>query len=148
MMITESHIVPAFHFRVLFAGLSDLTEQDSSFESVSGIHGMAADNNTIFQHQPEKNGATVFQPVVLRRAVLMSGRSALREWALKCLNGNAHDPLREVKIEVLNEEHLPVLVITLKNAYVKTWALGELHAQKSNLLMEEISLGYHTIEIH
>jgi len=148
MMITESHIVPAFHFRVLFAGLSDLTEQDSSFESVSGIHGTLVDNNTVPPHQPGKNGTTVFQPVVLRRAVSMPGRSALREWALNCLNGNAHDPLREVKIEVLNEEHLPLLVITLKNVYVKTWALGELHAQKSNLLMEEISLGYHTIEIH
>jgi len=146
-MTTNSYMVPAFHFRVLFAGLDDLTEQDSSFESVTGIHGMVADKNTGMPHQDEKNTTTVFQPVVLRRAVMLPGQSALREWALTCLNGNIQDPIREVKIEVLNEEHSPVLVVVLKNVYVKTWALGELHAQKSNLLMEEISLGYHTIEI-
>jgi phage tail-like protein len=148
MMTESSHMVPAFHFRVLFTGLNEFAEQDSSFESVSGIHGAAPDNNDGMLSRSEKNTGIVFQPVVLRRAVSLPVQSGLRQWVLKCLNRNIYDPLKEVTIEVLNEEHSPVLLVVLKNVHAKTWSLGELHAQKSNLLMEEIGLAYQTIEIH
>jgi phage tail-like protein len=147
MMTVSSHMVPAFHFRVLFTGLRDLAEQDSSFESVSGIYATVPDNNAGALNQDKQNTGIVFQPVVLRRAVSLPAQSELRQWVLKCLNRNIHEPLEEIKIELLNEEHSPVLVIVLKNVQVKTWSLGELHAQKSNLLMEEIGLAYQTIEI-
>jgi len=54
--------------------------------------------------------------------------------------------LRKIKIEVLNDERLPALVIVLKDVYVTNWTLGELHAH-SNLLTEEISLGYHPVDV-
>jgi phage tail-like protein len=144
-IITGNYMVPAFHFRVLFSGLQDITEQDSSFESVTGIGAAVMDDIQISSH--EKNNPVAFQPVVLRRAIAVPGRSGLRTWVLKCLNQHVHEPLQQVKIEVLNEEQAPALVVVLKDVYVKTWALGELHAQNSNLLMEEISLGYRSIEV-
>jgi phage tail-like protein len=89
----------------------------------------------------------VFQPVVLRRAVTVPAHSVLRHWVIASLHHRTKQPLQEVKIEVLNEERLPSLVIVLKDVYVANWALGEFHAQNSNLLMEEISLGYRSVDV-
>lgn len=145
MIETNSYKLPAFHFRVLFSGLNDLTEQDSNFESVTGIQATATENSRL--PQDEKKTITAFQPVVLKRAVTVPGKSGLRQWALKCLNKQAQESLHEARIEVLNEVQLPVLVVVLKDVYVISWGLGELHAQNSNLLMEEISLGYRSVDV-
>lgn len=144
---SNSDMVPAFHFLVTFTGLNGNPGQDSSFESIAGIQAMVQDYTTNLRND-EKTPVAVFLPVVLRRAVSQAQQSPLRQWVLRCLNEKRHEHLPEVKIEILNEEHLPVMVIVLKNISVKSWSLGELHAQKSNLLMEEIGLGYQCVEIH
>jgi len=148
MMMNNDYIIPAFHFRVLFRALKNATGADTSFESVSGIQGALHHETADAGNRNEKNSTVVFQPVVLRRPVVLPHHSGLLQWIINCLNKPVYDPLPEVLVEVLNEEHQPVITISLKEVSVRSWSLGELHAQKSGLLMEEILLDYKAIEIN
>ena len=138
--MSDNYLMTAFHFRVLFKGLKVKEKTDSRFQSVSGIkaiHSIPGDE--------KRSAATQFGPVVLTRAVEHSKDSALRQWILQNLNKSSPDILPEVRIEVLNEEHKPGMIIRLKNVTVAGWQLGELNAHKSELLMEEITLHYQSI---
>jgi hypothetical protein len=55
--------------------------------------------------------------------------------------------LPEVLIEVLDEEHKPGLIVRLTKVTAAGWELGELNAGRSELLMEEITLHYKSIEL-
>jgi phage tail-like protein len=149
MIMNSDYMVPAFHFRVLFTGLEGLTEADTRFESVSGIqaslqHELVDTTGNVHQ---QDTVTAVFQPVILRRAFVVSKNQVLLHWITGCLNKRAYHPLPEVRIEVLNDEHEPALTIVLKDVSLNNWSLGELHAQKSGLLMEEIWLSYKAISI-
>jgi phage tail-like protein len=137
--MSENHLMTAFHFRVLFRGLKLKEENDFRFQSVTGIKAFH-----LIPDDEKRSAATQFGPVVLTRAVEPSTNSALRQWILQNLNKSS-DILPEVLIEVLDEEHKPGMIIRLKNVTVAGWQLGELNAEKSDLLMEEISLHYQSI---
>jgi phage tail-like protein len=143
----RDHLIPTFHFRVLFKGLNNTGDDDSGFQSVSGLK-----ISTIFSAASRLEGealkeTTVFNPVVLKRAIKSARRSPLREWILRSLNHSSKEPLREVLIEVLNEEHQPALAIRLTDVTAAGWQLSELDALNSQLLVEEISLQYTSIEV-
>jgi phage tail-like protein len=138
--MNEHDLLAAFHFRVLFRGLEAEGETDFRFQSVAGIKAIASTPGD------EKNSAnTQFGPVILRRAVERSTDSPLRQWILQNLNRSSQHELPEVLIEVLDEEHRPGIIISLKNVTAAGWQLVELNADKSELLMEEISLHYKSI---
>jgi phage tail-like protein len=139
--------MPAFHFRVIFRGLDNTGDDDSGFQSISGLK-----ISTIIPAAFELGGeaikeTTLFNPVVLKRAVRSSQRSPLREWVLRCLNHSSKEPLPEILIEILNEEHEPGLTIRLIDVTAASWQLSELDALNSNLLMEEIGLHYTSIDV-
>jgi phage tail-like protein len=136
----ENHLLTAFHFRVLFRGLESKGETDFRFQSVAGIK--AINLNPVVE---KRSIATQFGPVILTRAIEGSVDSPLRQWILENLNKSSPGELPEVLIEVLNEEHKPEIIIRLKKVTVAGWQLGELHAEKSELLMEEITLHYQSI---
>ncbi|MEO5685244.1 MAG: phage tail protein [Chitinophagaceae bacterium] len=141
--MNNNKIVSSFHFRVLFKGLKEITDIDSRFQSVSGIQGA-------LQQETDKGKSlvtTVFQPVILRRGMLLPKESVLLQWILKGLNNAVLNPLPEVLIEVLDENHQPAISIVLKSVSVRSWTMGELNAEKSGLLMEEIQLDYKAIEM-
>lgn len=137
--------LPAFHFRVLFKGLEGISEIDSQFQSVTGIKAMR-DNNTTAGSE-KTSGTTIFNPVILKRGMLSPKHSVLLQWVIK----NLHEPERhflpEVLIEILNEENKPEIIIRLVKVSVKSWSAGDLHAEKSELLMEELVLDYTCIEL-
>jgi phage tail-like protein len=135
MTTNNNYIIPAFHFRVSFTGLRVATEADTMFESVSGIQGTLQHGITDPGNRNE-NATTIFQPLVLKRAVVLPRNSGLLQWVVSCLNNPVYEPLPQVLVEVLNEEHQPLIIIRLKEVSFKNWALGELHAQQSGLLME------------
>ena len=142
--MSENYLLAAFHFRVLFKGLEAAGETDSRFQSVSGIK--ATTENPVTAGDENKS-TTRFNPIVLRRAVERSNKSALRQWVLQNLNKSLHNEIPEVLIEVLNEEHKPEIIVRLKKVTAAGWQLGELNAANSELLMEEISLNYQSIEM-
>jgi phage tail-like protein len=146
--MNENYPIPAFHFRLSFKGLKGKNDLDHEFQSVSGIKATLDYENNFPGKKDEKNKVkTIFNPVVLKRGIVDPKRSALLQWILKCLNGSVYDPLPEVVIEVLNEKHKPQMTIKLKKVSIKSWAAGELNAEKSELLIEEITLDYQSIEL-
>lgn len=141
-------MIAAFRFRVLFNGLEGVTGMDSMFQSVSGIHGTLQHAAAITVEPVRKENTTIFQPVVLRRAVVPAQHSSLRQWVLTCLNMPSPKPLKSIQVEILNEAQEPILTVRLGNVAVRSWALSDLHADFSNLLMEEIQLEYQSIDLH
>jgi phage tail-like protein len=143
----RDHIIPAFHFRVRFKGLNITGDDDSGFQSIGGLK-----ISSIIPTSEAPAGDVIketisFNPVVLRRAVRSNQRSPLREWVLRCVNHSSKESLQEMIIEILNEEHEPSFVIRLTHVTAAGWELSELNASNSELLMEEISLLYKSIEV-
>jgi phage tail-like protein len=146
--MSENYLLAAFHFRVLFKGLETAVETDSRFQSVTGLKAtIETPGNPVATADEKKSTVTRFNPVVLRRAVERSNNSVLRRWVLENLNRSSHNEIPEVLIEVLNEEHKPEIIVRLKKVTAAGWQLGELNAANSELLMEEITLNYRSIEM-
>jgi phage tail-like protein len=146
--MNETYPITAFHFRLSFNGLAGINDTDTKFQSVSGIKATLDFDNSSTRAKDETNVVkTIFNPVILRRGMVDPKQSVLLQWVFKCLNEPVYDPLPEVLIEVLNEEHVAEITIKLINVSVKSWSAGELNAQKSELLMEELALDYQSIEL-
>lgn len=137
--------LPAFHFRVLFKGLEGISEIDSQFQSVTGIKAVRENNPTAGSEKTA--GATIFNPVILKRGMVSPIHSVLLQWVIKSLHEPAKHFLPEVLIEILNEESKPEIIIRLVKVSVRSWSAGDLHAEKSELLMEELVLDYTSIEL-
>ena len=88
-------------------------------------------------------------PLVLRRAMAAKQSSGLRQWVIMCLHNGSADskPLPEVQVQVLGNNHQPIINIRLKEVSFKSWVMGALHAGKSDVLIEEIQLDYKFIEV-
>jgi hypothetical protein len=96
----RDHTMPAFHFRILFKGLNNTGDDDSGFQSISGLK-ISTIIPVAFELGDAIKETTLFNPVVLRRAIRSTQRSPLREWVLRCLNHSSKEPLPEVLIEIL-----------------------------------------------
>lgn len=139
----DNPLLPAFHFTIQYSGLKGNKSADTAFESVTSLQLTAGNAEGIMA--ADKKPGTVFNPVVLKRAVSQQP-SPLRQWVLQSLNGSKTKPLTEVLIHVLDETHQPVISIRLIEVTPAGWQLGPLHAQQSELLTEEISLQYQAVE--
>lgn len=136
--------LPAFRFRVNFQ-LENINLEDGDFESVSGLGGICQPGNS--RDRDGKASEYNFQPVIFRRSMRSPKASALLRWILNCLNKGVTEGIPAIQIEVLNGDQQPAMRIILKEAFLRSWTPGELHAQKSQPLMEEISFDYKSIEI-
>lgn len=143
--MSDQRFLPAFHFKVQCNGLKGNAAADADFESVTGLKLSVV--NTDSAVTDDKKLPVLFNPVVLKRAINQKFTSPLRQWVLKSLNGSKTTPLPEVLIQVLNEEHQPAITFRLVTVTAAGWQLGELNAQQSELLMEEITLQYRSIEV-
>jgi phage tail-like protein len=136
--------LPAFHFQVSYSGLPGDKEMDGSFLSIAGIKTaiqLPEENTTV------KKNVVQYNPVTLRRAVTTGRSSPLRKWILKSLSAKGTSAISQMTIVIMNEEHEPEITIYLTNVTAAGWELGELHAGKSDLLMEEIVLRYEGISV-
>lgn len=146
-------MVQAFNFIVRFVGLPNIGHAtnevvDSNFQSITGIKATIDSEEKFFSniHEP-KNVKKIFSPVVLKRAVPLPLQSPLLKWILKNINEPGFSTLPEVLIEILNESYEPAFIVILHNVSLVSWCLGELNAEKSELLIEEISLAYTSLHI-
>ncbi len=83
-----------------------------------------------------------FPSLVLRRAVPGINNSPLTQWVFSWINLNSVTPLKKVSIELLGEDHKPIMSWSISNVMPKSWKLGELNAEKSEILFETIELTY------
>ncbi len=146
-------MIQAFNFIVRFIGLSNITSSsneiiDSNFQSITGIKAIIDfEENASANINERANAKKIFTPVVLKRAIPLPLQSPLLQWILKNISEPGFNILPEVLIEVLNESEEPTIVIKFRNVSLVSWSLGELNAEKSELLIEEIALAYTSLSI-
>ena len=132
-----------FHFRVLFPELEDPEQLDSHFASIDGLEA-----RTSLMDDPEMNPLESsipkpgFSVLTLKRAARGYGESALIRWLFLHFNNSGNHSWKKATIEILNEEHQPFMIFTIRNVFPKSWRLSELNAMNGDILMETIELYY------
>ena len=135
----------AFHFRVRFITPDNTQFTDVGFQSVMGLGAAVAATLTSGIPVKEASEAVNFKTLVLTRAVVDVAESPLSQWVFGWINKTAAVVLPWVYVELLNEQHEPYMKWRISNATPAGWNLGELNADKSEVLTETISLAYHDL---
>lgn len=124
------------HFRVEWGGTS------IGFMEVSGL-GVEIDVVPYRQGSSPDSAATLipgqklYAPVVLRRG-MVAGDNDFFAW-INSANFNTVER-RDVSIQLLNEQHDPVVVWKLKNAFPSRLDYGPLQAMGSDVAVEALTL--------
>jgi phage tail-like protein len=138
----------SFHFKVEFGFKQELhgvspNKGDIMFQSVSGLTSeiqteiIKEGGENRFEH--ELPVRTKFPNLVLKRGLIKD--SSLIKW---CLNTFQNLEIRPVDLEVklLNEKHEPLITWAVKQAWPKKWAVEDLSAMDSKVLIESLELRY------
>ncbi len=151
-----------FHFRVNFADRSDVKKPEGStapsakewdsdiyFQSVSGL-GTQIQTETI-----KEGGENRFEHVVPMRAkstdiVLKRGifpaNSPLTKWVQQAMSDFIFEP-KDLIIQLLDENHAPLLVWNVRHAWPKNWKIDELNAEQGKVLIETLELTCNTFKM-
>jgi phage tail-like protein len=138
----------SFHFKVEFGFKEELhgvapVENDIMFQSVGGLSSemgtetIKEGGENRFEH--ELPVRTKFPNLVLKRGVVTD--SSLIKW---CLNSFQNLEIRPVDLEIklLNKEHEPLMTWAVKQAWPKKWAVEDLSAMDSKILIETLEMRY------
>ena len=140
-----------FHFSVKFSLPSDIEKKlaDISFQSVTGL-------DTTVETEPIKEGGeNRFEhtiplrirsgPITLKRGLLKPEHSGITKWMKRAFNNVQVQPLKEVVIKLLDENHEPLMVWVATNVWPRSWKMGELNAERGEVLIETLELNCNTI---
>lgn len=137
-----------FHFSVQFA-LGEAKKVDVKFQSVSGLDG-SIDTETIkeggenhFEHViPSRRK---YGPLILKRGLLKPEDSGLTTWLQKAFDDGNYEVIRTVQINLLDEDHQPLMYWVINNVWPRSWKLGELNAERGEVLLETLELNYNKL---
>ena len=151
------HVV-GFHFAVHFSA-GDGGSVDIRFQSVAGLDS-TIDIETIkeggenrFEHViPTRRK---FGPLVLKRGVVGPNSSPVANWLKKTFEGEPFDlstgkedfqVIDTVIIDLLGEDHQPLMSWTVTNVWPRSWKIAELNAERSEVLIETLELNYNRLK--
>lgn len=133
-----------FHFRVEFD--AEAESLDIRFQSVTGLDS-TLDTETIreggenhFEHVVPVRRK--YGPLVLKRGLLTPGESGITKWFKKVFDDQEVKPIPTVHIQLLNEEHEPLIQWVVNNVWPRSWKIGELNAERGEVLIETLELNY------
>lgn len=137
-----------FHFRVNFT-LPSTKAVDVKFQSVTGLDS-TIDTETIreggenrFEHViPTRRK---FGPLVLKRGLLGPDASGLTAWLKRTFDEEKYQVIPTVNIQLLDEQHKPLLHWTINNVWPRSWKIGELNAERGEVLLETLELNYNRL---
>ena len=137
-----------FHFNVDFV-FEPGSEVDIRFQSVAGLDSNL-DTETIkeggenrFEHVlPVRRK---YGPLTLKRGMLRPKDSKLTEWLKKTFDGELVTPIDKVTIHLLGEDHQSLMHWTINNVWPRSWKVGELNAEKGEVLIETLELNYNRL---
>ncbi|HRN57333.1 MAG TPA: phage tail protein, partial [Agriterribacter sp.] len=133
-----------FHFRVEF--VREAQALDISFQSVTGL------DSTLDTETVKEGGENRFEhvipvrrrygPLILKRGVLTPAESGITKWFNQVFDDEKVTPIPTVHIKLLNEEHQPLMHWTVNNVWPRSWKIGELNAERGEVLIETLELNY------
>jgi len=149
--MADRYQIVGFHFRVAFYGLSSQNDVDMGFQSVSGLDKKMVTNTyseggeNRFSHRLPcriKNSS-----LVLRRGIISPKDSALTQWLQGAFQNQHIVPLKNVQVDLLNENHEVLMRWDLYHVWPISWEVGELNAEKGEVLIETLELNYNYSEL-
>ena len=143
----------AFHFKVEFAFTEQLhgvapNNSDIMFQSVSGLsselqtESIKEGGENRFEH--ELPIRTKYTNLVLKRGLIKD--SSLIKWCINTFENLAIRPV-DLEIKLLNENNDPIVTWAVKQAWPKKWAVEDLSAMDSKVLIESLELRYQYFSI-
>jgi phage tail-like protein len=137
-----------FHFQVSF-DIPNKKDIDIGFQSVTGLDNSLQTENineggvNLYSHAvPTRKKAG---PLVLKRGLLAPGQSSLTDYLISCFRDEVIAPMSHVLVQLLNDQHKPMLQWTATNAWPLSWKLGELNAMQGEVLIETLELNYNQL---
>lgn len=144
MAIQRDAPYPGFDFEVVVDGFDVM-----AFSEVTGLgaevsvidYRNGTDRERLLRKQP---GIKTYTPITMRRGVV--GDLRLWEWFDSAGRANPVDR-RNVRINLLSEEHEPVLTWEVRNAWISKWSGPSLAATKSAIAIDTIELTHEGLEL-
>lgn len=137
-----------FYFLVDFQSKFDHFQ--TSFMEVSGLEMRLKSNKKKNDSNVDVNMPTgiSYGKITLKRAVPTSNNDIFTQWAYKCLKADKEKMIvsYDMIIKILDQEGKPVVGWNCSHAYPLKWSLGDLNAQKSDLVMETVVMGCNRID--
>lgn len=139
-----AHYYPpvGFHFKVEVQGLPP-NDNDLRFTEVSGLFMelgteeiAEGGQNRFMQKFPVR---TKYPELVLKRGLLVN--SEILSWIRQCVEDFDIQP-KNLDVKLLNEQHQPLLTWHVVNAYPTKWAVSDLNATSSAVVVETLQLFY------
>jgi len=137
-----------FHFNVDFVFEPGI-EVDMRFQSVTGL------DSTLDTETFKEGGENRFEhvvpirrkygPLTLKRGMLGPRESKLTAWLKTTFDGEWVNPIPKVTIHLLGENHQTLMHWTINNVWPRSWKVGELNAEKGEVLIETLELNYNRL---
>ena len=139
----ENFVLPKFHFQVEWGG------SRLGFTEVSGLEIETEVIEYREGNSPEYSKAQIpgmqkFGAVTMKRGTIQSDNEFYEWWNTVALNTVER---RDITISLLNEEHAPVTVWKLKNAWAKKIVSTDLKADGNEVAIEAVELACDSITI-
>lgn len=136
-----------FHFQVEFQLGSE--SFDLKFQSVTGLDS-TLDTETVKEGGENRFEHVVpvrrkYGPLVLKRGVLTPSESRLTAWLKKAFDDEKVEPISNLNISLLNEEHEVLMLWKINNVWPRSWKIGELNAERGEVLLETLELNYNRL---
>jgi phage tail-like protein len=132
-----------FHFSVSFGDMTKDGDNDTRFQSVSGLN-VEYDTESIkeggenrFEHKLPVR--TKYPDLSLKRGMLTD--SAVITWVKDALQQREFKPI-QIIVTLLNEEHQPLKKWNIMNAWPKKWAVSDFNAQENAIVVETLDISY------
>ena len=127
-----------FHFAVAFE-LFPQMPTDTRFREVSGLKANVEVGPAYENAKIEIPTKIQYENLVLKRGVFVG--SGIRLWCIKAIEEFEFQPTNLI-IMLLNADHLPLMNWYVVGAYPIAWEVSAFNAQKSELVIESITLKY------
>lgn len=137
-----------FHFSVEFSTIPG-ESIDVRFQSVTGL------DSTMDTESIKEGGENRFEhvmptrrkygPLTLKRGLLKPSDSKLTAWLKKAFDEEQIEVIPTVNIMLLGEDHKPMLKWTINNVWPRSWKIGELNAERGEVLIETLELNYNRL---
>ena len=131
----------SFHFRVSISGLDDT--EDAYFQSVSGldvsmdVEEYAEGGENRFKHKlPVK---TKYSNLILKKG--LAAATGLTDWVKEVME-NFNFETRTITIDLMNEEHEPLITWNVVNAFPVKLAIDPFNAMESKMAIESMEFSY------
>jgi len=86
-----------------------------------------------------------YGPLTLKRGVLKPSDSKLTGWLKNTFDGQQVKPIEKADIMLLGEDHQALMHWTINNVWPRSWKIGELNAERGEVLIETLELNYNRL---